>query len=725
MPPLCFPLLVKLPSLVGTKDFADVVFHIGNHALYAHRCVIEARCPPLFAVAIKDRGKKGALTTLKSDEKLVDIRSLSLVLEYLYTGSVPFSDVSPAEVISLIAHTELYQIVRLRWLCERYLQAVLTDDLFFTLMLVSDISGVARAKTLCMQYGATHFEKLIVKRDQVATLGIELFREFVVFATLNNEVLEDLNQMSFPNTIRDEFKIIYTAMANPDAFFSFKAANTTIPCHRAILYAQTDKFKTLFLDEVNQAPAEGRYTLPKNVAMPPEAFRSFLTWVYYRDTSFSAAHAAQMLPLAHEFGINPLIEECEGKLRKGISVHSVIPILVLCFSEWGKKSYKQELAKPCLDFLILNFAKVDLSTPRSAAINAAIAESVRTAVLTGIWKPISGDHNSSSAPISSATLADSDAAASESEATRTKKKNRKTLDIEIYGGTEDSTTDSVNNTPKASHRKSKVLSESSEAHNNGSTEEAEPTSPKSPSTPSATTTEESTTAEQPKAVEETKPEVEKPAEESTTKEDEKSEETPAASAPATTAAEPLPEKPAPVPAIAALEREANGSPKVFRRQGSSQTSKSSPKSARSAEKAEKAEKAEREKAEKAEREKAEKAAAAAEKAEKAERERAEKAEKEREKERAKAAAAAEKAELKVAEKEAAAKREVSPSTAEKRAALETRTSVKAIKETFEQKSKEDLAEKEAANNRAARRRSVRVENNLESSGSDQGSKRVV
>lgn len=679
--------------------------------------MIEARCPPLFAVAIKDRGKKGNLTTLKSDEKLVDIRSLSLVLEYLYTGSVPFSDVSPAEVISLIAHTELYQIVRLRWLCERYLQAVLTDDLFFTLLLVSDVSGVARCKTLCMQYGATHFEKLIVKRDQVATLGIELFREFVVFATLNTDVLEDLNQMSFPNTIRDEFKIIYTAMANPDAFFSFKAANTTIPCHRAILYAQTDKFKTLFLDEVNQTPSEGRYTLPKNVAMPPDAFRSFLTWVYYRDTTFSAAHAAQMLPLAHEFSINALIEECEGKLRKGISVHSVIPILVLCFSEWGKKSYKQELAKPCLDFLILNFAKVDLSTPRSAAINAAIAESVRTAVLTGIWRPIGdGSQASSSAPISSATaITDSDAA-SESETTRAKKKNRKTLDFEIHGGgTEDSTTDSVN-TPKAAHRKSKVLSESSEVPNNGSTEEAEPLSPKSPATPVAGDASVAPTAEEPKQVEEEKP-IAAATEESTTKDEEKPEESePAADKPVL--AEPLPEKPAPVPAIAALESQANGSPKVFRRQGSSQASKSSPKSARSAEKAEKAEKAEREKAEKAEREKAEKAAAAA---EKAEREKADKAEKDRVKAE-KAAAAAEKAELKAAEKDG--RREVSPSTAEKRAALETRTSVKAIKETFEQKTKDDLAEKEAANNRAARRRSVRVENNLESSGSDQGSKRV-
>jgi hypothetical protein len=380
--------------LVGSKDYSDVVFHVGNHALYAHRCIIESRCAPLFAVAVKDRGKKGHLTTLKTDEKLVDIRSLTLVLEYLYTGAVPFSDVTPAEVISLIAHSELYEIDRLRWLCERYLNSVLNHDLFFTLLLLSDVSGVARAKKLCLQYGALHFEELIVRKEQVHTLGIELFREFVVHSTLNHDVTEDLEQVTFPNTIREEFKIIFTAMQNPDAFFTFKSASTTVPCHKAVLFAQSERFKTLFLED--GPSVDGRYALPKNIAMPHEAFKSFLGWAYYRDTSFSAAHAAEMLPLAHDFGIEALIDECSSKLRKGISIQSVLPILGLCYSEWGKIGYKKELSQPCLDFVVLHFDRIDLSPLKSAAIAAAIAEAVRKAVIEGVWVTISGD--SSSAP---------------------------------------------------------------------------------------------------------------------------------------------------------------------------------------------------------------------------------------------------------------------------------------------------------------------------------------
>lgn len=419
------------------------------------------------------------MTTLKSDEKLVDIRSLALVLEYLYTGSVPFGDVTPAEVISLIAHCELYHIDRLRWLCERYLQAVMNDDLFFTLLLVSDISGVSRAKKICMQYGSTHFEKLIVKKENVGTLGIELFREFVVFSTIQSEILEDLSQLSFPNTIRDEFKIIYTAMANPDAFFSFKSANTTIPCHRAILFAQSDKFKALLLDETNQVPSEGRYTLPKDVAMSADAFKSFLAWAYYRDTSFSAAHAAMMLPLAIDFEITALSDECDAKLRKGIAVQSVIPILSLCFSEYGKKSYKKELLQPCLDFLVLNFANVDLGAISNSAINAVIAGAIRDAVIDGRWKQIDGSHENGPSPKNSRhsihhTNTDSESkneseiansASAPDDKKNRKKKNRRTAEIEvsaISAATLNEDLADSTSTPKTSRKIKAMLGSSSE-----------------------------------------------------------------------------------------------------------------------------------------------------------------------------------------------------------------------------------------------------------------------
>jgi hypothetical protein len=737
---------VSFPSLVGSKEYADVVFHIGNHALYAHRSIIESRCPPLFSVAIKDRGKKGHLQTLKSDEKLVDIRSLTLVLEYLYTGSVPFSEITPAEVISLIAHTELYQIDRLRWLCERYLQAALNHDLFFTLLLLSDVSGVARAKRLCMIYGALHFEALITKKDQVHTLGIELFREFVVHATSNHEVVEDLNQLSFPNTIREEFKIIFTAMAHPDAFFTFKTANTTVPCHKAILFAQSDRFKTLFLEDGPSA-ADNRYSLPKNISMPHEAFRSFLAWAYYRDASFSAEHAAMMLPLAHDFGIDSLVQECSGKLRKGISTTSVLPILTLCFSEWGKKGYKSELAQPCLDFLIFNFARVDLTDLKSAAIAAAIAEAVRDAVTTGLWSPITSSQNasnnaeSSSAPsnfepleephVDDATNSRTEDTPREIEDKKTSRRNkRRTVDLSDSAfdsssavavaaptpapATEEASTSSPSS-PVVSARKSarKVQAEANATESNdvkGETEEKEQTKETvQESSSSAPVTEDST-----KSVAPTETHVEtsngntasSPKE--ATKEPEVVEEKKTATAPATTAetthdnetqtaSESIPEQDAPKTKVP--KTSSSGDVKTKAVETKPEESKAPTKSDSRA--------------------KVESSASGTPSASPSTSKRAKVSSTE-----PAAAAAAAASSKKSGKSDEPSEVPVSPSTKEKRATLEPSTSVKAIKESFEAKGREETEKDSVADKlRAGRRKGAAADDKSDLKSSSESTKK--
>lgn len=397
----CRILSVTFGNILGKKDYADIAFHVGAHTVYAHLVLIESRCPLLLTVGVKDKGRKGNLMTIKTDDKVVDVRSLTLVLEYLYTGTIPFSEVKPAELVMLMAHTALYDMTRLGWLCERYLKSILDNDYFFTLLALSNGGGVERAKKLCMQYGSLHFEELIVMADKVRSLGVDLFRDFVVYSTLNHEPIEDLDRKSFPHVMRDEFKVIFTSMKDPDAFFVFKQANTSIPCHKAVIFAQSDKFKPL-LDE---GAADGRYTLPKNITLSPEAFRSFLSWSYWRDTSFSAAHAAEILPLAHDFEMEALVTECAGKLRKGINITSVLPILNLCFSNWGKLGYRKDHEGACLFFIVQNFAHLDLSPLNSAEIAAAIAGAIRKAVIDGLWASASSGPSEqvSSAPVENGT----------------------------------------------------------------------------------------------------------------------------------------------------------------------------------------------------------------------------------------------------------------------------------------------------------------------------------
>jgi hypothetical protein len=57
-------------------------------------------------------------------------------------------------------------------------------DNFFGLLKVAAQWNVVRAKVLCMEFGCLNFKELIQKKDGVAALGLELFREFVVYKTI-------------------------------------------------------------------------------------------------------------------------------------------------------------------------------------------------------------------------------------------------------------------------------------------------------------------------------------------------------------------------------------------------------------------------------------------------------------------------------------------------------------------------------------------------------------
>lgn len=159
-----------------------------------------------------------------------------------------------------------------------------------------------------------------------------------------------------------------------------------------------------------------------------------------------------ILPLAHQFGIESLVGECDEKLKHGISVTSVLPILTLCFSEWGKKGYKAELAQPCLEFLVLNFGNVDLTEIKSSAIAAAIANAVRNAVISGVWVPVANGETKSSAPVASdneGTMEESSSAAPNGADAPTK--------LRILHKTDDSITESDEGKRSARRKKRRTM----------------------------------------------------------------------------------------------------------------------------------------------------------------------------------------------------------------------------------------------------------------------------
>lgn len=387
--------------MVNSKEFADTIFTVGGSVLYAHKTIIEVRCPTLFAVNLKDRpSKKGNISFYKIDDKLFDETTLYVILYYLYTDTVQFSNIGPIDVVMLIKAAEIYELHRLIWLCERYLVYVITDgmffdigfscilfafiDLFFTLLKASHNMNVARAKNICMEYGKSAFTTLINKREEVHTLGIELFREFVVFTHVGGVEVEDPKSKTLEPTIQQDMKKVYKDRHHCDGTFSF--GNETVDCHRSILLAQSEKLLRILKPEGQD---QSTLSLPKDYTMSAAAFESALAFIYYRDTSFNSAHAAEIIPFAREFELAPLYTECESKIKSGITIESVIPILSLCYNKDLEKFVKKDMLGPCLNFITNNFSKVDFTslkkkTPKMAA---DILRLVKKQITIGKWTP--------------------------------------------------------------------------------------------------------------------------------------------------------------------------------------------------------------------------------------------------------------------------------------------------------------------------------------------------
>lgn len=119
---------VKLEAMVNSKEFADTIFTVGGHVLYAHKYIIEFRCPTLFSVNLKDKpSKKGSYSHYVIDDKICDEATIYSVLYYIYTDTVKFAEMKPMDVVMLLQASVIYELERLTWLCERYLRLVITD----------------------------------------------------------------------------------------------------------------------------------------------------------------------------------------------------------------------------------------------------------------------------------------------------------------------------------------------------------------------------------------------------------------------------------------------------------------------------------------------------------------------------------------------------------------------------------------------------------------------
>lgn len=254
-------------------------------------------------------------------------------------------------------------------------------DLFYPLLLASSKLNVVKAKNICMDYGKKHYNEIINRKEDVHTLGIELFREFVEFSFFGNVTVEDPEAKSIDSTILSDLEKVYKEKHYCDGLFTF--GGDKVEYHKAILLAQSEKLISILKTD------KPTLSIPKDLIMSVEAFEAALAFLYYRYTDFSAIHAAEIIPFARYYDIVHLYTECENKVKQGIDIDSVIPIISLCYNKDVEKYVKKDLFAPCMKFITQNFVLIDFSKlkTRSSKIAADIITIVKSQISGGKWKP--------------------------------------------------------------------------------------------------------------------------------------------------------------------------------------------------------------------------------------------------------------------------------------------------------------------------------------------------
>lgn len=384
---------IKHFRMINVKEHADAQFNIGGNLLYAHRCVVNTRCPALFTKFVKEKQIKKGITYIKVDDKQIDDPTLYAILHYLYSDELLFHTVEPAQVVNLLRASQQYELTRLAWLSERYLKSIITMDNFFVLLKVAASGTVVRAKTLCMEFGAKHFKELIVRKDGVTSLGLDLFREFVEFVVIPDPKRSDVDPetKSLPSTIEEDFTKIYNEMSFTDGSALLAGDKQPVRFHSAFLL-ETAPGLSIALTPSKDSSEEHReqsiIDFPKNFPLSAGAFRALLRFIYYSDKSIEPVHAAELVPFGRHYEIPPLSETVESIVKTGVTVGSVIPILGLCYNKDVAKLVKNDVYNPSLKFLLAHFTEVDFKPLKKKSAHMAfdILRLCKKQIEDGKWK---------------------------------------------------------------------------------------------------------------------------------------------------------------------------------------------------------------------------------------------------------------------------------------------------------------------------------------------------
>jgi hypothetical protein len=144
-------------QLLNNSELSDVTFEIEGKLLYAHTCILMARCEPLDCML------NGPMR--ESNDSIVKISDTTYecfkaFLEYLYTDSVEALnqfDVDINFALDLLSLADQYLVEPLKQKCEDVVPKNITLDDVCYMLQISMSRGANQLKKKCLQYIMVNF----------------------------------------------------------------------------------------------------------------------------------------------------------------------------------------------------------------------------------------------------------------------------------------------------------------------------------------------------------------------------------------------------------------------------------------------------------------------------------------------------------------------------------------------------------------------------------------
>lgn len=167
-------LVTDMRSFVNNESFSDVVFIVEGQMIYAHKLML-ARCN-YFRAMFNGSMMESKLSSIQLED--VSYNIFLSVLEYLYTDNL---DIQVESAMELFAAADLFDIPRLRSMCEQKMLQSIEPDNAATIFHAADELNAVLLRKKSLKFILKHFEQVSKSQafEEMARTNVELVVEIL------------------------------------------------------------------------------------------------------------------------------------------------------------------------------------------------------------------------------------------------------------------------------------------------------------------------------------------------------------------------------------------------------------------------------------------------------------------------------------------------------------------------------------------------------------------